>query len=271
MAKRNDAVRRRAAPKPERTTDPYYSRAVGKALLVLEFLRSEQAASLSEIATRVQLSKTSAFRLIRTLQASDCLTVNANGEYQLTRGYQAMGQIQWLGRLLRAGVPRMQQLSSDLGETVSLAALFENRSEVVAVVESAHPIRMSNVVGHILPPNASSLGKAITAFQPPERREKLVRSFGAWKLTQHTITDASALRQEFDNVRERRYATDREETVLDGICFGAPIFGAKDEVSAALSSSFPKSRVRDAAHEREIVRRMRDAADLIARDLNNPN
>ena len=59
-------------------------------------------------------------------------------------------------------------------------------------------------------------------------------------------------------------------TVLDGICFGVPIFAGKDDVTAALSSSFPKVRVRDAAHERDIVARLQSAADSIARDLKNP-
>ena len=50
---------------------------------------------------------------------------------------------------------------------------FENRIEVVATVESPHLIRMGNTVGRILPPHASSLGKAVTAFQREEVRDRL--------------------------------------------------------------------------------------------------
>ena len=72
---------------------------------------------------------------------------------------------------------------------------------------------MSNVVGHIVPPNASSLGKVITAFQTQEQREKLLRSYGFWRFTERSITDALQLQQEFDRVRADKFATDRE-----GLC-----------------------------------------------------
>jgi IclR family acetate operon transcriptional repressor len=265
MPKAHQAVRK---DRPARAADPYYSRAVGKALQVLDLLRTgRESAPLHEIARRIQLSKTSAFRLIRTLQLSGCLAVNQAGEYRLETGFQAVARTQWLGKLLRSAIPRMQTLERELGETVSLAALFENRSEVVAVVESTQTIRMSNVAGHILPPNASSLGKVITAFQTLERREKLIRSFGAWKLTPHTITDAVALRQEFDRVRASKFAADREETVSGGICFGVPIFESGGEVLAALSASFPKQRVGGADHERRIVALLHSTAAAIAADL----
>ena len=97
----------------------------------------------------------------------------AAGQYKLAPGIHAVTPTQWLGKLVRVAMPHLHALNLELTETVSLAALFENRVEVVAVVESPHDIRMSNVVGHILPPNASSLGKVITAFQPPVQRERL--------------------------------------------------------------------------------------------------
>jgi IclR family acetate operon transcriptional repressor len=52
---------------------------------------------------------------------------------------------------------------------------------------------MSNVVGHILPANASFMGKAITAFQTEERREKLLRSHEIYRFTDHTVVDRSHL------------------------------------------------------------------------------
>jgi len=145
--------------------------------------------------------------------------------------------------------------------------LFENRVEVIAVVESPHVIRMSNVVGHILPPNASSLGKAITAFQAEEQRERLLRSFGIYRFTKHTITDRKLLSREYDGIRLQKYAIDREECAYDGICFCAPIFGPNGQVSAAMSSSMPKTRLRDSAHEEAIIAAVLATADQLSLDL----
>jgi len=251
-----------------RVGDQYFSRAVGKALEVLEFLQGElKPLSMNEIAQRIQLSKTSAFRILRTLETLGCVVVDGRGQYMLAPGIHAVTPTQWLGKLHRVGVPHLEALSRELAETSTLAALFENRVEVIAVVESPHVIRMSNVVGHILPPNASSLGKAIAAFQAPEHRERLLRSFGTYRFTKHTITDRKDLNQEYEGIRAQKYAIDREECAYDGICFCAPIFGPNGQVSAAISSSMPKTRLRDTAHEEAIIAAVRDCAAQVGSDL----
>lgn len=248
--------------------DQYFSRAVSKALEVLELLQAEEAPlAVNEISRRIQLSKTSTFRLLRTLQTLGSVTVDGRGQYKLASGIHAVTPTQWLSKLLRAANPHLRTLCIELGETVSLAALFDNRIEVIDVVEGAQVIRMSNVIGHILPPNASSLGKAITAFQPPAMREKLLRSFGRYRFTEHTITDQKDLHQEYDRIQQNRYAVDREECAYDGICFCVPVFGANGQVSAAISTSLPKMRLRDREHEDLIIAKVRETAELLAADL----
>jgi IclR family acetate operon transcriptional repressor len=246
----------------------YFSRAVGKALETLELLQLRQEAmTLDEIARQVQLSKTSVFRLLRTLEAAQYVITSGWGKYALAPGVQAIVSTQWLARLLRTATPRLHDLTRDLHETASMAALFDNRIEVIAVVESPQTVRMSNVVGHILPPNASSMGKAITAFQPEERREKLLRSHGIYRFTDHTMADGSELDGEWERVQLQRFSVDREESVYDGVCFAVPIFGESGEVNAAISLSLPKSRLRSAEHEAMVVKALTTAALRIAADL----
>jgi DNA-binding IclR family transcriptional regulator len=249
-------------------SNQYLSRAVSKSLKVLELLQSARSPmSLQEIARRIQLSKTSTFRLLRTLEAAGCLVPAGNGEYQLAPGIHSVVPTLWLARLLRVATVRMQELNASLRETVSLAALFDNRVEVVAVIESPQIIKMSNVVGHILPPNASSLGKVIAAFQSQQQQEKLLRSYGFWHFTEKSITDPAKVREEFNRVQAEKFATDREESVPDGICFGVPVFNAAGEVNVALSSSVPKMRVRDQEHEKAIVAALRATAEKISADF----
>jgi len=246
----------------------YFSRAVSKALEALVLLNAKQGPmSLNEIARAVQLSKTSAFRLLRTLESVGYLVSSGWGQYGLAPGTHSVVSPQFVSQLLRVASPHLQELSRDLHETTSLAALFDNRVEVVAVVESSHAVRMTNVIGLIVPPNASSLGKVVTAFQPDERREKLLRSYGTWRFTDNTIVDRNELDREFARVRAQNFAVDREETVPDGICFGVPIRGESTEVTAAVSVSIPKMRLRDAKHEKAIVAAITAVADRISTEL----
>jgi IclR family acetate operon transcriptional repressor len=244
-----------------RGKDRYFSRAVAKALETLEILQAGNGPmALHEVAQRIQLSKTSAFRLLRTLEAAGCLTASEGGKFALAPGVHPAVSTQTVARLLRAALPRIEHLSRQLRETTSVAALFENRIEVIAVVDSPQPI-------HILPPNASSLGKAISAFQSVERREKLLRSYGVYRFTGQTITDRTELDREFARVRQQSFATDIEESVCDGHCFGVPIFGSAGHVGAAISVSLPKSRVLDTGHRTAILAALRATADRIAADL----
>lgn len=223
--------------------------------------------ALNEMAQHLQLSKTSTFRLLRTLESSGCLTTSELGKYSLAPGVHSVVSTQTVARPLRSAIPRLQHLSRQLRETASLAVLFDNRIEVIAVVESPQPIRMSNIVGHILPPNASSLGKVITAFQNEERREKLLRSYGVNRFTDQTITERTLLDDEFARVRERKSATDLEESVSDGNCFGVPIFGSAGDVGTAISVSLPRARVTDADHRKAILAALRTMAGQVAADL----
>ena len=254
--------------KSESGSEKYFSRAVSKALEVLELLQTESnSVTMNDIALRLQLSKTSAFRLLRTLETTGYLTLDGRGQYKLAPGMHAVAPTQWIAKLIRLAAPHLRAVNLELSETVSLAALFENRVEVVAVLESPHDIRMSNVVGHILPPNASSLGKVITALQPPAQRERLLRSFKIYRFTEHTITDYRELSREYDRIRAQSFAVDREECSLDGVCFSVPIIASSGQVPAAISVSIPKSRLRDGNHEASILATIRGAAERLAADL----
>jgi DNA-binding IclR family transcriptional regulator len=268
MPKTTTAGKTRVGKPAAPAKDKYFSRAVSKALEVLEFLQAEGSSlQMNEIAQRLKLSKTSTFRLLRTLETLGYVTSDGRGRYMLSPGIHAVTPTQWVGKLVRVASPHLQTLNMELAETASLAALFDNRVEVVAVIESPHVIRMSNVLGSILPPNASSLGKVIAAFQAPEQREKLLRSFKIYRFTEHTITDQRDLSQEYERVRRQKYAIDREECTYDGVCFSVPVFDSGGQVSAAISVSIPKSRVRDADHEVQIISALHHASERLTQDL----
>ncbi len=257
-----------AVKKAPRAGGQYLSRAVGKALESLEILQRHQAPmTLADLARRVQLSKTSAFRLLRTLESVGYLNSNSLGQYSLVPEIRSVVPTNFLMKLLRVTSPQMRVLNRELRETVSVAALFENHSEVISVIESSEVIRMINVIGHILPPNASALGKVITAFQPEPRRERLLRSYGIYRFTPNTIVDEFELSRTFERIRELGYAEDCEESVLEGICFAVPIFTESGEVPAALSTSIPKVRVRGKEHVESVLAALKACAAQIGADL----
>jgi IclR family acetate operon transcriptional repressor len=248
--------------------DPYYSRAVAKALQILQVLsNAHHPLSLAEISRAVKLSKPSAFRLLHTLETVGYIRKVEAGRYFLTHDIRRGMQERAGELLLRFCRAPLRELTREFRETTGVAMLMVNHIEVIEVFESPQVLRMGNTVGRILQPHASSLGKCIAAFQPESFREHLLRSYGVSAYTQNTITDENALDEEFHRIREQGYATDRGETCIDGYCFGAPVCGPDGGVFAAVSISLPVSRLGSDEYQARIITRIRGVADEITRAL----
>jgi DNA-binding IclR family transcriptional regulator len=255
----------RTAKAVRERSDKYFSKVIGKALDLIAILRSSaEPLSLNELTTRLDLAKSSVFRILHTLEVSGYVERDSVGRYTVGADLRHSAPGRLRVSLVNTAAPALRELSREFCETVTLAMHFENRIEVVATLESPHLIRMGNTVGRIVPPHASSLGKAITAFQREDVRDRLIRSYGIHRFTDHTITDEMELKREFERVRSRGYSTDAEESVLEGCCFGAPILDPDGHSMAAISVSSPKMRMRDEQLQKRLIATLRRAADAVS-------
>lgn len=232
-------------PLPRRPISPANgSRGLAVGLKILTHLRKEgRPMSLKELAVVASLGKPSTLRLLRTLESLGYVSRDGSKNYRLEAEPSLTTMRDNLSLLRETGKRYCQGLQKKCGETVTLGYLFGDHIRVVEVIESAQHIRMSNFVGRILQPYASSLGKAIAAYQEEEERQKLLDVYGIYRLTKNTLVEQLAIQNEFAMIRERGYAEDREETVEGGYCLATPIRGPERNVIAAISISFPKFRV----------------------------
>lgn len=262
------APERQTPPAVRQRADKYFSKVIGKALDLIAILRTSGGPlSLNDLTSRLELAKSSVFRILHTLEVSGYIERDAEGRYSVAPDLRASAPGRLRVLLVDAAMPPIKELSREFRETVSLAMHFENRVEVVATLESPHLIRMGNTVGRIVPPHASSLGKAIAAFQREEVRDRLIRSYGIHRFTELTITDEVDLRREFERVRVEGFSRDAEESVLEGCCFGAPILDSEGHSVAAISVSSPKMRMRDDQLQARLIASLRRAAHTVARSL----
>jgi IclR family acetate operon transcriptional repressor len=252
-----------AARKSSKKKDPYYLRSVGKAVEAQEILkRSATPLTLSDMALRLGLTKSSALRVLHTLEVSKYLRKTRDGRYGSCESGASRVSAQFVERLIQVAHGPLRQLVREFRETVGLGVLFDNHIEVVSVVESPELFRMGNTVGRILPPHASALGKCVAAYQSEDRRERLLRSYGIVRVTQNTIVDEVKLRQEFERIVSLGYSTDEQESALQGVCFGAPITAPDGEVVAAISLSCPLSRLGQRGRENLIAAVTRTARTI---------
>ncbi|CAN5597051.1 IclR family transcriptional regulator [soil metagenome] len=245
------------------TPDRYSSKALERALDTLEaFDSTSEAMSLKELSQATGQPESSLYRTLTTLQKRDYLLQNRNGTYQLTTKVLQGRMYEKAERVRSVARPYLEELGRRFDETASLAYLFTDYIQVLDTVETFHPIRVTNRAGRIIPPHCSSMGKIILSYQTNDIADRMLETYGLVRRTQHSISDRQALREEMERSKEAGYAVDREESMLGGTCYGAPIFAGSGAVVAALSVSTPIQRL---TPEREVE--IRDAVMSVAAQI----
>src|SRR5204862_1098346 len=107
-------------------------------------------------------------------------------------------------------------------------------------VASTQPILYMGWIGRRTPAHASSTGKALLAYQPPEIIDRVLgRSLHSF--TRATVTEATRLRQELSWIRECGYAI-AEDEFQDGVtAVAAPIL-TRGLAAGVVSISAPTYR-----------------------------
>lgn len=231
---------------PARDLNRYAVDVVDRAVDVLELLRDVgRPLSLQEVSLRLEMVKSSTFRLLCTLERRGYVErIDASGRYYLGVQWRSFQQgFPAYQPLTEPALPYMRQLLDRFGETINLGVLRDGEVLYLEMLESPHSFRMAAKVGSRSPVHSTALGKAIAAYLPADEVDALIRR-GLPHLTPKTITSPAAWKRELTRTKARGYAEDNGETELEASCLGAPIFGAGAQVVAAISLSGPTSRVR---------------------------
>lgn len=237
-------------------------------LRVLEvFGPTERELTLSEIADRVSLPRSSVHRLLATLSARGFVERDEqNHRYSLGIRLFEVGSNVIHGRGLHAAAhPILEKLTISTGETSHLAVSSGTEAVYIYKLDGPSAIQMPSRVGGRAPGHATSIGKVLLAWGGDDvRRQVLSHPLRAY--TKHTILDHRALSEELELVRERGYATDMEE-FEDGLrCIAAPVHDLADRVIAAVGIAAPARRMNRESMPR-VVQAVMDAGAAISQRL----
>jgi IclR family acetate operon transcriptional repressor len=219
---------------------------VKKAMDILDCLAdARQAVSCSEIGRRLDMPRSTAYRLLSTLAIGGYVVADSDGfgkRYRL--GFKIL---ELASRLLdgmelrRQALPFLRQLRDATEETVHLVVADGVQVTYIEKVDSHKTVRMHSAVGRQGYMHCTAVGKAILAYRRDDV-DKAIEENGLPALTSNTITNKEALLEELATVREQGYAVDDVENEEGIRCVGAPIFDHRGEVIAALSVSAPSFR-----------------------------
>ncbi|HRE28289.1 MAG TPA: IclR family transcriptional regulator [Anaerolineales bacterium] len=201
--------------------------------------------ALSQICTALDVPKSSAHALLRTLVSRGYLRVGRRERtYRLGPALFEIGSAYLSSTdLVSDGQVIVSEIARTCDETVHLAVL--DGSDVLYLVkeEGTRTVRMVSAVGKRFPAYGTGVGKVLLSFlSDDDLAQRFPTGANLPALTPRTITDPQTLRAELATIRARGYAFDHEESTPGLCCVAAPVYGATGGVVAGVSVSVPNVR-----------------------------
>lgn len=238
---------------------------VDRALDVLAILATKDGMTLSEIATELEQSPATIYRVLTTLQAREVVEVTPTS--QLWNIGPAAFQIgaSFLRRssVVERSRPVMRDLMMQTGETANLGIENSDTVMFVSQVETHQSIRAFFPPGTQSPMHASGIGKALLSHYSADRVKQLIKKYPLEKFTDKTIVEPDKLLEELENIRVTGFSLDDEEKNVGMRCIAAPILNFFGEAVAGISVSGPTHRMTLDRIE-PISKAVRDAAEILS-------
>src|SRR5690606_12167271 len=200
---------------------------------ILKFLSRYQhrKSTLSEISQALGISKSTCFRILRTLEEMKYVTYDKEtkrfslGSYLAVLGSRAMEQIDYLA----LGRETLREMSRQTGlSCVIVQRITENRLAYIAK-EDGESHRLTIAVGNQFPITQVFFGKLYLAYETPENRERILAD-GLPRMTPRAITDVEHHKDELRKARKLGYATSKEEYIEGIKAVAAPVFDSDGKI-----------------------------------------
>lgn len=216
-----------------------------KALRVLLALEDRPSGrGVTDLARALGLPKSAVHRLLVTFQAQGFVQQFDDSRYGLGPALARLGlRAADMLSPRRVARPYLETLAQELGETVFLGMLAEERVLIVDKVEHGQVLRVSPALGMVLPLHCTALGKVLLAFCPASQRHQYLRRLAMSDTMPAGEPGLRPLQQELAAILQQGFAVSLEEWLPDICCLAAPIRSQQGDVLAALALALPRSRM----------------------------
>ena len=212
---------------------------VDRALAVLDVLRTDsKRLGVNEIAKMCDMSPSTAFRILKTLEVNGWVYQCADDRYITGQKISfVMEKDNFYLALKEVASFVMDKRTAAVGQAMNLTV--REGSHCYILQQS----RTKNLVDYIpplysdLPFYACAGGKILLSELPISLAEQVINSCEMVPLTQHTITDPEQFWQELRKVAKTGYAFDYKESADNGSCIAVPVRNNDGDIIAALSFS----------------------------------
>ncbi|MBN9427207.1 MAG: IclR family transcriptional regulator [Burkholderiales bacterium] len=233
-------------------------RSVQRILAIFEsFTPTETCLALHQIAQRIELPKSTTFRLLQSLEQAGYLMRLEDQRYCLSfRFTRLAGLVRSTMGIREVARPIMRELAAATSETVTLHTSSAGMRVCIDAVATASPLRSVTQPGEQAPLTVGSSSKVLLAFAD-DRKAVASAVARIAKLGERSQADVEA---ELARIRKQGYAVSHGERVVGVCAIAAPVRGL-DDGQYALSVVGPMVRMRD--KEKDFAKLVvRAAADI---------
>jgi len=252
------------------TTSRYKIDALARGLEILSLFTIERfSLNLTEIVTATQLNKSTAFRMVSTLEMLEYLERDPAtrcyrpGLKVLQLGFAALNSLE----ISKIAQPYLKSLSNETGETTNMTIRDGADILYIARNPSRHIISVNTQLGSRLPVYCTSMGKALLIDLSWRELFDLLGEGPYPKLGPNTIISLDVLVSELERVRQQGFAINDEEMATGLISVAAPIRGPDKKVIAAINISVAGSRISRQELESYLAPKIVDTAHQISSAL----
>lgn len=212
-----------------------------RALDVLEALAGQPGGlNVTEIATRLRLPKSTAFRMVSALAQRGYAERRAeDGRYivgmiLVDLCHERLNDLE----LKIEARPFLSRLCQQAGSTVFLAVLQGDAAVYIDAYETFNSLRKFAIIGQRRPLYCSGLGKALLMGMSDDALSRAAHSVAFARHTATTIAGPAELLQDITASRRRGWALDDRELEPSIRCVAAPIRSVGGAAIAAISVSW---------------------------------
>jgi DNA-binding IclR family transcriptional regulator len=161
---------------------------------------SAQPLSGVEVADRAGINRSTAWRLLGTLEQGRLVERDETGRYQVGVGLFGLATSSRWGSIARRARPILERLCNQVDSTVAVAVVDGGGYEIIDQVDGNYSLSV-RWVGTRLPLSCTSVGKLILAAMDEHELELFLRHPIAPR-TPLTLTDPADVRAELEEVRK---------------------------------------------------------------------
>jgi DNA-binding IclR family transcriptional regulator len=243
--------------------NPLPLKTVHRAFEIIEILWEQTSASTSELAERLDVPESTIYDYLQTLQSIGYIT-RTQGECRLSyKPLTVGGRVKYRSRLFRVAQSELQRVVTETGEVADINIEDNGQAVILHYERGDQALDLGMYPGMRTPLHTHASGKAILAHLSEDRVDDIIDRHGLESMTDQTVTDIDALKDELEGIREEGYAVDWDQQVSGMGIIAAPVL-VNDDILGAVGIIAPSDRVRDESYQSQLQQRIREASSSIS-------